>query len=82
MSDEPVLTAEYVLPEGMTAEKLRAIAHWLDLHDQLAVEFLTLMEKSPVVGGLATAAKADVRPTEVQDDLRRWAALIDGRSDA
>lgn len=70
-----------VVPTDMTSDKLRAIAHWLDLHDQVAERFLLLVADLPgyrdhdVAGAIAA-----VRGTEVQDDLRRWADEIE-RSD-
>jgi hypothetical protein len=68
-----------VLPEGMTAEKLRYIADWLDIYDRMAVRYIEAIVAS---GGAAPAegerAQMVVRSKEVQDDLRRWAAHIDG----
>lgn len=67
------------LPEGMTAEKLRDIADWLDLYDRLAESYINLIES---IG--RTPASADVEATiavvrgeEVQNDLRHWADAID-----
>lgn len=70
--------AEYALPEGMTAEKLRYIADWLDIYDRMAGRYI----EAVVAGGgtaptAAERAQMAVRSEEVQDDLRRWAAHID-----
>lgn len=63
------------LPEGMTAEKLREIANWLDTYDRLAEQYLDLLEGAGFPGtGEALIA---VQGKEVQDDLRRWADEVD-----
>jgi hypothetical protein len=72
------------LPEGMTAEKLRTIAGWLDTYDRLAARYVDLIEVL-VEKGLTTvnadyeAALRVAAGKEVQDDLRRWADAIDER---
>jgi hypothetical protein len=67
------------LPEGMTADALRNMARWFDLYDEMADAYFSALVK----GGVATEAdvvksRAAVHGREIQDDLLRWAALIDG----
>lgn len=66
------------LPEGMTAEKLRKVADWLDTYDTMAAEFIAICERSGV-GPPETlkGARAACAGTEVQDDLRAWADTLD-----
>ena len=67
------------LPEGMTAEKLRYIADWLDIYDRMADQYVSALVAG---GGLvptdAERAKVAVRSKEVQTDLRAWANAIEG----
>lgn len=73
------MNADFVLPEGMTAEKLRNIADWLDTYDAVALSYFDLHEmflETPAEELVEVRAAA--AGTEVQDDLRRWADQIDG----
>ncbi len=63
------------LPAGMTSEKLREIANWLDTYDLLAEKYLDLLEQAGVTG--TYKALVACRGKEVQDDLRNWADDID-----
>jgi hypothetical protein len=62
----------------MTGEKLRAIAHWLDVYDELGESYIRLVElyHHPMPDVLEQSLKT-VRSDEVQVDLRRWADQID-----
>lgn len=66
------------IPEGMTAEKLRAVADWLDIYDRMGESYLYHIEHS---GWSSTEDLAEVRLTisskEVQEDLLRWADEIE-----
>lgn len=62
------------IPEGMTAEKLREIANWLDTYDKIIERVIFTMGGDDVLDGEALIA---VRGKEVQEDLRRWADEID-----
>jgi hypothetical protein len=64
------------LPEGMTADKLRTIAGWLDTYDKLAERFVALT-RSAIQQEAAATMLVTVRGSEVQDDLRHWAEAID-----
>lgn len=61
------------LPEGMTAEKLRDIANWLDLYDKMGEKFIVEIEGKEYDGEAIMA----VRGKGVQDALRRWADEIE-----
>jgi hypothetical protein len=66
-------------PRPMTGDALREIAAWFDTYDAMAESFLNLLvqsgraEEAETVGARHAAAGK-----EVQDDLRRWAAEVDG----
>lgn len=62
------------LPEGMTAEKLRILADWLDTYDIIIERVVFTQGGDDVLAGEQLVA---VRGKEVQDDLRRWADDID-----
>lgn len=67
-----------MIPEGMTADKLRDIAEWLDTYDRLAKVFL----EGLVRGGMKTSEEiqsplAATQSTVVQDELRAWADAIE-----
>lgn len=61
------------VPEGMTAEKLRWIADWLDTYDNMAEKILGVGEMTPDRMKTLTA----IRGKEVQADLRQWADAIE-----
>lgn len=62
------------LPEGMTAERLRAIAKWLDTYDAIVERVIFTMDGDDVLTGEQLNA---VRGKDVQGDLRRWADVIE-----
>lgn len=70
-------------PRGMTAEKLRAIADWLDTYDLMAEQYIGIVETLVRQGLLHSSAVehqevlAVVRSSEIQDELRRWALDLD-----
>ena len=65
------MTSRYVLPEGLTADKLRSIAAYMDLFDVMLdkVKFTQGDEEIDVSSML--------HGKEVQADLRAWANDID-----
>ncbi len=72
------------LPDGMTAEKLRDIADWLDTYDELAQAHILLVEALKTRGFFkhvtvddAAGALEEAAGKAVQNDLRRWADDID-----
>lgn len=72
------------LPEGMTAEKLRDIAEWLDLYDRLAVSYIKFIEsigRTPASANVEAALDV-VRGESAQSDLRAWADAIDREGEA
>lgn len=66
------------VPKGMTPQKLRDIACWLDVYDRLAATFVDNVEHA---GWESTEDLAEIRLTinskEVQDELRQWASDLD-----
>lgn len=71
------------LPEGMTAEKLRDIAAWLDTYDKLGEAYVRLTQALNIYIGDDNADAIEeileiIRGKGIQDDLRRWADEIDG----
>ena len=56
----------------MTGDKLRAVAHWLDAYDAMAIQYLA--DKNPE----AKVIEA-ITGKQIQEDLRRWAGVLDGR---
>jgi len=63
-------------PSDMTGGRLRKIASWLDLYDRMGEQFVALTVDRD------DAAKVEkllavLRSKDVQNDLRRWADLID-----
>lgn len=60
--------------EGMTSEKLRAVASWLDTYDAIVERVVFAIGGEDVLDGERLVA---IRGKEVQDDLRRWADDID-----
>lgn len=73
------MSSALVLPAGMTADKLRYIADWLDLFEQITLNYIEACERSNVGDpGQAEKARESLRSKQVQTDLRQWAAQIDG----
>lgn len=68
-----------ILPEGMTAEKLREVADWLDTYDSLATSYISLIHTLRVKRDITTIVSLleTVQSKDVQADLRRWADDID-----
>ncbi len=70
--------ADYVLPEGMTAEKLRTLAGWLDTYDRMAEVFWDLCERSSVRPPEELVKAREVTAgKEVQADLLAWSRDLD-----
>lgn len=67
------------LPDGLTADKLRLIAGWLDTYDRLAEQYLLLVGDNFDSAAVNQALSA-TQGKAVQADLRRWADSIDGAS--
>jgi len=70
------------IPSGMTAEKLRDVADWLDTCDKVLLAYISLVrEFLPNVRTEGIQAMiADIEGKGVQEDLRRWADEIDWQS--
>lgn len=67
------------VPEGMTPEKLRTIADWLDTYDHMAEKYITaaMMSALPLEADRAERVREVVRSSEIQDELRQWANAIE-----
>ena len=73
-----------MLPKGMSAEKLRKIADWVDTHDEAVESYITLLDQLAARGISVGSTPEDrviarkvLSGTEVQDDLRAWADEIE-----
>lgn len=69
-------------PRDLNSTNLRLIADWLDTYDQLAIAFYDMVDEQ----GLAAPARLEAcryasGGTEIQDDLRRWAAEMDVKAE-
>lgn len=68
------------VPKGMTPEKLRTLADWLDIYDRMGQVFVDAVERGgDVIPDEVAEARGIVGGTEVQDDLRRWADEIEAQ---
>jgi hypothetical protein len=68
------------VPDGMTSEKLRAIADWFDTYDKMAKQYFTILENNGRTG--TEKAREACDSDEIQAELRYWADLIDERRQA
>lgn len=67
------------VPDGMTPEKLRAVAHWLDTYDELFEHIVIQVKGDIEIQGDALIA---ARGKEVQTDLRRWADELEKETES
>lgn len=70
------------VPEGMTPEKLRSIAAWIDTYERLIETHVNMVEALHKRGLIKHSGDHDevrriIAGTEVQDDLLRWADAIE-----
>lgn len=66
------------LPKGMTSEKLRLTADWLDTYDRMGQAFVDFCEAHEIgMPDTLLQVRGTVSGDEVQRDLRHWADEID-----
>lgn len=61
------------IPEGMTPEKLRKVADWLDTYDNLFKKIVVRYPDGTVKSAREVTGLGHGDWNEVQVDLRRWA---------